>query len=161
MFKFYNFKEISVIEYISIIVILLIAYSCGGILNLFWGIIFSFLPFIIVFVASIWYIKESIENKKIYIFCFCFIMFILSFFIGYKMNNYKDEKSKYYLINIGNIIEEHKQKNSIEILTEKDILNINLPKDIRIELSDENYIIYKKNYRYDSNTKEAMDYFKR
>jgi hypothetical protein len=151
--KFHEMKLLTGAGVISLIVFSIIAYFGGIIFPMGLGIIP--IPFIFGLIISIYYIKLSIENKKMHFLCFSIIIFIIAFFVGINVNNYKTENTRKYLINIGSIIEDYKIKNGIENLTENDIDNIILSKNIRIELMENTYKIYFKDGIYNSETKEV------
>jgi flagellar biosynthesis protein FliQ len=151
--KFYEMKLLTVAGYISLIIFSIIAYFGGRILPIGLGIIP--IPLIFGLVISIYYIKLSIENKKLHFLCFSVIIFIIAFIAGINVDNYETENTRKYLINAGNIIEDYKLKNGIENLTENDIDNIILSKNTRIELMENTYKIYFKGGIYNSETKKV------
>jgi hypothetical protein len=151
--KFYEMKLLTGAGFISLIVFSIIAYFGGRIFPMGLGIIP--IPFIIGLIISLYYIKLSIENKKVHFLCFSLIIFIISFIAGINVNNYKIENTRKCLINAGNIIEDYKLKNGIEILTKNDIDNIIISKNIRIEITENTYKIFYNDGIYNSETKEV------
>jgi hypothetical protein len=152
--KFYEIRLLSVAGYISLIICSFLAYVGGSILFIGLGIIP--IPFIIELIITIYYIKLSINNKKVHFLCFSVIIFIIAFIVGINVDNYKTQNTRKYLINMGNIIEEYKSKNNIDFLTENDILNIGLPENIFIENYGDNYLLRYKDGTYNSETNTVI-----
>jgi hypothetical protein len=150
--QFYEIRLFTGVGYFSLLLFSVIAYVGGGTLPL--GLAILLIPFIIELIISIYYIKVSKENKRIHFLCFSLIIFIMAFFIGIKVDVYRTENTKKYLINMGNMIEEYKIKNDIEYLMENDIENINLHKNIQIELINKEYRLFFRDGIYNSDTKE-------
>jgi ABC-type multidrug transport system permease subunit len=153
MAKFYEIRLLTAAGFVSLIVISIIAYIGGRILPLGLGIIP--IPFIIELIISIYYIKLSIENKKIHFLCFSVIIIIIAFIAGVSVDNYETQKTKNYLINIGNTIEEYKFNHNLKYLSENDIINLDLPDNIHIDNNGNEYILRYKDGIYNSETKEV------
>jgi hypothetical protein len=153
MAKFYEMRLLTAAGFVSLIIISIIAYIGGRILPLGFGIIP--IPFVIELIISIYYIKLSIENKKIHFLCFSVIIIIIAFIAGVKVDNYETQKTKNYLINIGNTIEEYKINHDIKYLSENDIINLDLPDNIHIDNNGNEYILRYKGGIYNSETKEV------
>ncbi|GHU96835.1 hypothetical protein FACS189483_00950 [Spirochaetia bacterium] len=149
--KFYEIKVFTVIGYIALLLFSFIGYFAGRIFLL--GIAFIPIPFIMELIISIMYIKFSYENKKFHFLSLSIIIFILSVFIGIGTDIHETENTKKYLINAGNIIEEYKLDNNIDIINYNDLNNIGLSKDIKIELYDTIYILKYRDGIYHSETK--------
>jgi hypothetical protein len=149
--KFYEMRLLSVAGYISLVICSFIAYFSGKILPIGLGIVP--IPFIIEIIITICYIKLSIDNKKIHCLCFSVIIFIMAFIVGINVDIYEAKNTRKYLINIGNVIEEYRQKNNIEYLIEDDIFNIGLPENIFIENYGDNYLLRYKDGTFLSETK--------
>jgi hypothetical protein len=153
MMQFYEIGLFSGIGYIGLIIFSIGAYFGGKILPLGLGIV----PILFIgeLIISIYYIKLSIKNKEIHFLCFSVIIFIMAFIAGINVDIYETKKAEENLINTGNIIEEYKIRNGLEYLTEDDINNINIPKEMEIELTGETYRLFFKNGIYYSKTKEV------
>jgi hypothetical protein len=144
-------RLLTVAGYISLVICSFFAYVGGRILLI--GLAFIPIPFIIEIIITIYYIKLSIDNKKIHYLCFSVIIFIMAFIVGINVDKYETKNIEKYLVNIGNTIEEYKIKNNIEYLTEDDILNIGLPKNVYINNNGGNYILRYKDGTYSSEIK--------
>jgi len=139
--------------FVSLVIISIIAYFSGRLLPLGLGIIP--IPFIIGLIISIYYIKLSIENKKVHFLCFTVIIIIIAFIAGISVDNYQTKNTRNYLINISNTIEEYKVNHDIKYLSENDIINLNLPDNIHIDNNGNEYILRYKDGIYNSETKEV------
>jgi flagellar biosynthesis protein FliQ len=151
--KFHEIKLLTGAGIVSLIICSIIAYAGGRILPLGLGIIP--IPLILGLIISIYYIKLSMENKKVHFLCFSVIIFIIAFFIGINVDKYETKNIEKYLINIGNKIENYKIDNDIEYLTENDIEKIIVSENIRFELMGETYRIFFKDGIYYSETKNV------
>ena len=151
--QFYETGLLSGVGYISLIIFSAVAYMGGKILPLGFG--FVPIPFIIELALSIYYIKISLENKRVHILCFSVVVFITAFIIGINVDIYETENTRKSLINMGNKIEEYMINNNINTLSENDIENIILPKNMRLQLGDEAYRLILKDGAYYSKTKEV------
>jgi len=151
--QFYEIGSLSGIGYVSLIIFAVVAYFGGRILPL--GLGFVPIPFIIELIMSIYYIKISIENKRVHILCFSVIIFIMAFIIGINVDIYETENTRKSLINTGNKIEEYMINNNINTLSENDIENIILPKNMSLQLGDDAYRLILKDGAYYSKTKEV------
>jgi len=149
--KFYEIKLMTAGGYIALVIFSFISYYGGRVLPM--GLAFIPIPLIFEFVITIYYIKNSVENKTIHFLCFSIIIFFIAFFIGIQVDNYQTDITRKYLINISNIIEEYKFVNEINYLTDKDINNIGLPENIYIENMGNDYILRYKDGIYRSETK--------
>jgi ABC-type multidrug transport system permease subunit len=149
--KFYEMKLLAVAGFVSLIVFSIVAYFGGRILPIGLGIII--IPLILELIISIYYIKLSIENKRVHFLCFSVIIFIIAFIIGINIDIYETEKTRKYLYNVSNRIEEYKINKDIKYLSEND--NINLPNDIHIDQNGNEYLLRFKDGIYNSETKEV------
>ena len=151
--KFYEMRLLAVAGFVSLFVFSIVAYFGGTILPIGLGIIP--IPLIFELIISIYYIKLSVENKKIHFLCFSVIIFIIAFIIGINVDVYETEKTRKYLINVSNRIEEYKINKDVKSLSENDIININLPNDIHIDQNGNEYLLRFKDSIYNNETKEV------
>jgi len=151
--QFYEIGLLSGIGYISLIIFSAVAYFSGKVLPLGLGIIP--IPFIVELIISIYYIKISIENKRVHMLCFSVIIFIIAFIIGINVDIYETENTKKCLLDMGNKIEEYMITNNINVLSENDIENIILPKNMRLQLGDDAYRLIFNDGAYYSKTKKV------
>jgi hypothetical protein len=102
---------------------------------------------IIELIRSIYYYKKykNTENKFIYFLRFSIFIFIMTVFLGYAYKVAEINNTKNYLRNAENIVEKYRTSNNIEILSENDFKNINLPESITIEIFDDGYLL---SYKY-------------
>jgi len=146
--KFYEIKVFTIIGYIALIIFSLVGYFAGTLSVM--GLAIIPIPLIILLVITILYIKYSVENKKFHFLCLSLIIFFISIFIGNRVDNYRINNIKNYLLNAVNIIEEYKINNNIIYLNDSDLNNISLPDNIKIELNGLNYTLEYKNGKYSS-----------
>ena len=154
--KFYEIKLFTRVGYFSLILFSYFGFSGGRGLPI--GLVLIIIPFIVELIISIYYINVSKENRKTHFLCFSILIFIFAVFAGIGFDIYETEKTRRYLINIDNRIEEYMNINNIKYLSENDIKKINLPDNIRINNMGDEYLIRYKDGEYYSTTKTV--YFK-
>jgi hypothetical protein len=152
--KFYEIKALTAAGYISLVIFSLLGYLGGRILPL--GLVFIILPFIVELVLSIYYIKISIENKRMHFLCLSIIILAIAVFTGIGMDINETINTKNYLTNLGNQIEEYKLKNGIEVLNESNIKDVDLPADVLIYFNNDGYSLRYKDASYISNTRQVL-----
>ena len=151
--KFYEIKAFSVIGYISLVILSIVGYFAGTLLPIGLGILP--IPFIAILVMSIFYIKTSIENKKVHPLCFSVIVFIAMFFVGINHDRNQTKHITQYLMDTGTKIENYIEENNIELLTEEDIEKLSLPENVGLELIDGSFELFYRDGIYSSETKQV------
>jgi hypothetical protein len=149
--KFYEIKLFTGVGYFSLIIFSYLGFSGGRGLPI--GLILIPIPFIIELIISIYYLMVSMENKKIHFLCFSVIFFISAVIFGIGFDIYETENTRKYLMNMGNLVEKYILSNDKKELTDQDIMNINLPRNIIIDNIGDTYILRYKDGTYNSETK--------
>jgi hypothetical protein len=118
------------------------------------GMAYYAFPMIIGFFISINFIIVSIKNKKIHPLIFCYVLLIVSQFMGNYYIRYRETK----LDEIGNKIEIYIENNNVESLDNDKIKNeLNINTNILIINKGDYYIVMydkEKRFFYDSRSKK-------